>query len=114
MMTDRRAVLRMAGLGAAGLTGGLSPLLAADARSADLVVFDANIRTVDPRIPRAEASAVRSGRFVAVGRTREIDPLIGKGTEVVRAKGMTVVPSRPPPQAVQSLLTTPPAQSLAG
>jgi predicted amidohydrolase YtcJ len=61
-------------------------------RDADLVVFNAKVYTVDPRSPRAEAFAVKGGRFVAVGSTKDIRALIGKGTRTVDAKQMTVVP----------------------
>ena len=58
----------------------------------DLVVFNANVRTVDTALPRAEAFAVRNGKFIAVGTTSEMRALAGKGTRAVDAKGMTVVP----------------------
>src|SRR5262249_11336605 len=38
------------------------------------------------------AFAVRAGRFVAVGTSQEMRALAGKGTELVDARGMTVVP----------------------
>ena len=47
------------------------------ALNADLVVTNANIITVDAQKPRAEALAVRDGRFVAVGSREEIAPLVG-------------------------------------
>ncbi len=62
------------------------------AGDADLVVFNAKVYTVDPRSPRAEAFAVKAGRFVAVGSTKDIRGLIGKGTRTFDAKQMTVVP----------------------
>jgi hypothetical protein len=62
-------------LTAAGLVSlGAPPLFAAmstDAREADLVVFNANVYTVDSAKPRAEAFAIRSGRFFAVGTTAD-------------------------------------------
>ena len=44
------------------------------------------------RAPKAEAFAVKGGRFVAVGSYAEVKPLIGKGTQTFDAKQMTVVP----------------------
>ena len=58
----------------------------------DLVVFNANVYTVDDRMPRAEAFAVRSGRFVAVGSNSNIKGLIGKKTLTYDAQHRTVVP----------------------
>jgi hypothetical protein len=65
---------------------------AADPLHADLVVFNAKIYTVDSRMPRAEAFAVRSGRFVSVGSTAEVKALIGTGTQTFDARQMTIVP----------------------
>ena len=42
--------------------------------------------------PRAEACAMRAGRFIAVGSNAEVRALIGKGTQVFDAQRMTVVP----------------------
>ena len=64
----------------------------ADAQDADLVVINAKVYTVDARMPRAEAFAVKGGRFVAVGSTADIKALAGKSTQTFDAKGMTVVP----------------------
>ena len=60
--------------------------------AADLVVLDANVLTVAPGNPHAQAFAVRDGRFVAVGRTSDMTPLIGPMTEVWRLHGKTVTP----------------------
>ncbi len=62
------------------------------ASSADLVVINAKVYTVDSRAPKAEAFAVKNGRFIAVGTNNEIKGLVGKGTRTVDAKRMTVVP----------------------
>ena len=56
------------------------------------MVFNAKVYTVDSRAPRAEAFAVKGGRFVAVGSTEDIKALIGKGTQSFDAKQMTVLP----------------------
>ena len=62
------------------------------AQDPDLVVVNARVHTMDPRLPRAEAFAVTAGRFTAVGRSAEIRALAGRRTRVVDAKGMAVVP----------------------
>lgn len=77
-----------------GLAGAGIPWLGAagEAPGADLVVLNANVYTVDSRVPRAEAFAVQAGRFTAVGSDADIKALIGKGTQTFDAKKMTVVP----------------------
>jgi hypothetical protein len=62
------------------------------ARDADLVVFNAKVYTVDPQSPRAEAFAVKNGRFIAVGNSADIKALAGKSTQTLDAQQMTVVP----------------------
>lgn len=59
---------------------------------AELVITGGRIITVNARDDVAEAVAVLGGRIVAVGRTSEIDPLVGPRTEVIRLRGQTVVP----------------------
>jgi predicted amidohydrolase YtcJ len=66
--------------------------LAAGSDEADLVVFNANIHTLDPAMPRAQAFAVRAGRFVAVGSNEDIKPRIARRTQAYDAKGMTITP----------------------
>src|SRR5437773_10254663 len=63
-----------------------------DTHGADLVVFNAKVYTMDNRTPRAEAFAVKAGRFVAVGRTTDIKGLIAKETQTIDARQMTIVP----------------------
>jgi predicted amidohydrolase YtcJ len=64
----------------------------AEAGNADLIVTNAKVYTVDPRLPRAEAFAVKNSRFIAVGTNDEIKGLAGKDTRTVDAKQMIVVP----------------------
>jgi predicted amidohydrolase YtcJ len=98
---SRREFLGLTGVGVAGLAraGFLGPQLLAqaesvdfDPRHADLVVFNANVYTVDPRIPKAEGFAVKRGRFVFVGSSAAAKAFIDKGTRTLDAKQMTVVP----------------------
>src|SRR5690349_2092193 len=62
-----------------------------DPRHADLVVLNAKVYTIDSRIPRA-AFAVKGSRFVFVGSTLRAQAFIGKRTQTIDAKQMTVVP----------------------
>ena len=66
----------------------------ADAQQAPatLVVTNARIATMDARMPRAEALAVRGEWIVAVGTVAEVRPLIGPQTKVIDARGRLVVP----------------------
>src|ERR1039458_7048041 len=98
---SRRGFISLTGAGIAGGVSGtwLGAATAAQAQGAepgtqdpDLVVFTAKVSTVDARAPKAEAFAVKAGRFVAVGSTSEIRALIGKGTRTFDARQMTVVP----------------------
>lgn len=62
------------------------------ASDADLIVRNANVYTVDERLARAEAFAIRGSRFIAVGSNAEIGALAGKQAQVIDAQGMTIVP----------------------
>src|SRR4051812_23810360 len=86
----RREFLRLAGTGLAAAVGGSWAFAEVD--DPDLVVFNAKVYTVDSQLPRAEAFAIRGGRFTAVGKTDEIKGLIGKATRTYDAKQLTIVP----------------------
>jgi predicted amidohydrolase YtcJ len=58
----------------------------------DLIVLHANVITVDESLRRAEAFAVRDGRFTAVGSSDAILRLKGAHTQIVDASGKTIVP----------------------
>jgi predicted amidohydrolase YtcJ len=90
---SRRAFLSLTGAGIASVASGpwLGAVAAADVPD-DLVVFNANVYTVDTRAPKAEAFSVRAGRFAAVGSNSDIKALIGKGTQTFDAQRMTIVP----------------------
>src|SRR6202163_2922224 len=91
---SRREFINLAGVGLVGLATGpwLGSAAAAEGQEADLVVFNAKVYTVDSRAPKVEAFAVKAGRFVAVGNTQDIKAFIGKGTQTLDAKQMTIVP----------------------
>lgn len=85
----RRALLAGA---AAALAAPARAAKLVDPRSADLVVRNARVYTMEPAAPQAQALAVRDGRLVAVGSSDAVRALIGRGTEVLDARGMTIVP----------------------
>jgi predicted amidohydrolase YtcJ len=58
----------------------------------DFVVVNARVLTSDTAMPRAEAFAVKHGRFTAVGSTSDIRNLATSRTPVIDAQRMTVVP----------------------
>ncbi|MBI4459893.1 MAG: amidohydrolase family protein [Acidobacteria bacterium] len=58
----------------------------------DLVLVNGNIVTMDSGQRRYRAMAVRQGRIVALGSDTEIRALRGPKTEVLNAKGRTVLP----------------------
>ena len=91
---SRREFISMTALGmvaATALPRRLSAAMSA-AGAGDLIVRNANVYTVDARLPRAEAFAIRDGRFIAVGTNAEIAALAAQGAQVFDAQGMTIVP----------------------
>lgn len=58
----------------------------------DLIVINADVRTVDSTRPNAEAFAVTAGKFVAVGSSGKIEDLAGENTEIIDARGVTIIP----------------------
>lgn len=91
---SRREFIGFTALGIAAATALPRRLSAAisEAGEQDLIVRNANVYTVDARMPRAEAFAIRGGRFIAVGTNAEIGALASKGAQVFDAQGMTIVP----------------------
>ena len=100
-MSERRTRRDFMGLTSGAVAGALgapwfgrsvAAVAAAEGGDADLVVHNAKVYTIDSRLPRAEAFAVKNRRFIAVGTSAEIKGLIGKDTRTVDAQQMTVVP----------------------
>src|SRR5215468_2466791 len=91
---SRRGFMSLAGAGIAALVSspGVETAAAAEGEAADLVVFNAKVYTVDSRVPKAEAFAIKAGRFTAVGSNADIRALIAKGTQTFDARQMTIVP----------------------
>ncbi|UCB60241.1 MAG: amidohydrolase [Candidatus Bathyarchaeota archaeon] len=59
---------------------------------ADLVLVNGNLITLNPKQPRAQAVAVRDGKFAAIGSNTQILSYAGKDTERIDLGGKTVVP----------------------
>ena len=67
-------------------------LAANSASAAETIVVNANVITVDPAHPAAQAFAIENGRFTAVGTNAEILRLRNPSARVIDLKGMTVTP----------------------
>jgi predicted amidohydrolase YtcJ len=71
---------------------GAGALSAAAPRSADLVLKNGVVHTLDARRPRAEALAIVGNTFAAVGAATDVEPLVGPNTRVIDLAGATVIP----------------------
>src|SRR5258708_4995871 len=60
--------------------------------TADLILINGKITTLDQQNPQAQAIAVRDGRFQAVGDEREIMAHAGAGTLRIDLNGRRVIP----------------------
>ncbi|MGC1427002.1 MAG: amidohydrolase [Albidovulum sp.] len=59
---------------------------------ADLVLFNADIRTMDPHTPRASALAVAQGRVLSIGSSEQMATFAGPRTRTVDAGGRLTLP----------------------
>ena len=97
-MPERRTRREFMGITLAGLAGSMTSTVTRRSVRASLaidpeqIVLNARIHTMDAAMPRAEAFAVSGGRFVAVGASADMRSLAGRRTQVIDAKGMTIVP----------------------
>jgi len=66
--------------------------IAPTVESPDLILVNGLVLTQDAALPRAEAFAVKYGRFVAVGSNADVRNLATANTPVIDAAGMTVLP----------------------
>lgn len=60
--------------------------------TADLIIVNATVRTMDPARPTAEAIAILGNRIVALGTSSEIQQLAGQSTKVIDAQKRLVLP----------------------
>jgi len=59
---------------------------------ADLALINANVMTMNPLQPFAQAVTIKKNRILKVGTNQEIKNLIGKHTKVINLDGKTLVP----------------------
>jgi predicted amidohydrolase YtcJ len=89
-MRSNVAALVTFALVVAGLS--LQAQRASTTQTADLVLINGRIVTVDDARPEAEAMAARDGRIEALGSADEIKRLIGPSTRVVDLQGQLAIP----------------------
>ncbi|HMS11424.1 MAG TPA: amidohydrolase family protein, partial [Pyrinomonadaceae bacterium] len=66
--------------------------VAAQGGAADLVILNADVRTLDREKPNAQALAVRGNRVIFVGNDSDARKFIGEATRVIDAGGKLVMP----------------------
>jgi predicted amidohydrolase YtcJ len=66
--------------------------IAASAQTADLVLTNGKIMTVDDRFSIAQALAIKGERIIAVGSNAEIEKLKGPATQFIDLQGRAVIP----------------------
>jgi len=62
------------------------------AQTADTVLLNGRVLTVDPLFSIQEAIAIRDGKISAVGKTADLRKLAGPRTRVIDLQGRTVIP----------------------
>src|SRR3954469_21629485 len=70
----------------------LAPAVVEAQGTADLVLTNGRIYTVDNAHPQVSALAIRGGRILFVGSDAEAKALVGGSTRVIDLRGFTVVP----------------------
>lgn len=58
----------------------------------DLILFNANIITMDPAFPYAQLVAIKDGKISAVSSSKSIAELKKKNTKLIDCKGRTILP----------------------
>jgi predicted amidohydrolase YtcJ len=64
----------------------------AQVQSADLVLRNGRILTLDAALPEAQALAARNGAIVAVGSNADMDRFVGSNTQVIDLGGQLAIP----------------------
>jgi predicted amidohydrolase YtcJ len=86
----------IAGASALGLAAALGPAFIASGNAAmpdrDLILINGKITTLDRANPRAEAVAIRDGRFLAVGTRKDVLAAAAPDATIIDLKGRRVIP----------------------
>src|SRR6201986_3532856 len=91
--SNRRDVI--AGVGAVVAAGGIQANRARGqgvTDTADLILFNGKITTLDRQNPEAKAIAIRDGRFMGAGRAQDIMRFAGPSTQQIDLKARRVIP----------------------
>ena len=67
-------------------------LLALDKIEPEIILYNGNIYTVNPKEPKAQAVAIAGGRFIAVGNNDEVLRLATRRTKKIDAGHKTILP----------------------
>jgi len=59
---------------------------------ADLILYNANVLTIDPEIPKAKLVAVKGERIIYVGDDDKLSDLEGPKTQKIDCRGRTLIP----------------------
>lgn len=87
------AVLLAGGLILAGTGSGVGfPFAGKGVEAPDLILVNGVILTMDEEQPRARAIAITGDQITAVGSSRAVARLAGRGTQTVNLRGRTVIP----------------------
>ena len=93
LRSDRRTLLTGFGALMSGLAMKSGPASGQSATgTADLILYNGKITTLDRQIPEAQAVAIRGGRFVAAGTDQELMARADAATKRIDLKGRRVIP----------------------
>src|SRR5689334_19844727 len=90
-LTRRSFVAQSLALGSAYAAVRTIEPAAAQGTSADLIIENAEIITLDPATPRAEAIAIAGDTIIGIGPRRDLERMRGPATRVIDAEGRTVI-----------------------
>src|SRR5436305_13302742 len=69
-----------------------APSLTIDRSEPELILHNANVVTIDDRMPRAQAVAIADGKFLAVGTNEQVLSLGTARTKKMDVGGKTIIP----------------------
>ncbi len=90
--TFLKSTAAMGAIYAASSITGARPLSARTGDKADIIVENAQVITLDPKNPQAEAIAILGQEIIAVGDRRDIERFKAPETRIIDAGGRTVIP----------------------
>src|SRR5262245_36159105 len=91
-MTRRTMTVVVVGMLLAAAASSMLPAFAQGPITADLILSNGKIVTVDDRFTIAQAVAIKGNRIVAVGANQEMDRLAAPNGRRINLRGRTVIP----------------------